>query len=197
MSEQTKIAIFSGIIIGIIITVGVIAVINREEIFPTENQEQEEASEQIVEDPNALPTVDGGTRERIQEIIETPEPGSTAEEDIAIPRYAAPAGKKGESALRTFDIKVESNAFIPSTIVVDEKDLVKLEITAQDADYDIFFPDLGVFKELPQGKLVKLQIQAYPFGKYQFFCKNACDEEVKGTLIANEIEVGETDTVLE
>ena len=59
-------------------------------------------------------------------------------------------------------------------------------IGPEDADYDIFFPDFGVYKELPEGKLATLQFQATPFGKYNFFCKNACEKEVRGTLIVNE-----------
>lgn len=188
MTDQTKIPLFAGILIGVVATLGVLAVLNRDKILPALERVGQGAPEQVKRNPNALPTVEGGTREKILRDVETPDAESTSTEGIAIPRYTTAAGKKGEASFRVFNVEVTNNAFIPETIVVNDGDLIKLEIQAKDGDYDIFFPDFGVYKELPEGKLVTLQFQAAPFGKYSFFCKNACKEDVRGTLIVNKRE---------
>ena len=185
-NEQTKVVVFTGIVIGVVATLGTIAILQKGKNAEISEGERESAQNERARNPNALPTVDGGTREKILQAIETPEEGSTSTEDTAIPRYTTDAGKKGEASFRVFNVEVRGGAFIPQTIVVNDRDLVKLEIRAEDADYDIFFPDFGVYKELPEGKLATLQFQATPFGKYNFFCKNTCEKEVRGTLIVNE-----------
>lgn len=186
MTDQTKVIVFTGIVIGIVGTLGTIAVLNKKDGIKTEEGSEQGARNERAQNPNTLPTVEGGTRERIQESVETPDAGTTSTEGVAIPRYTTAAGKKGEASFRVFNMEAVGKTFIPETIVVNDGDLIKLEIQAKDGDYDIFFPDFGVYKELPEGKLVSLQFQAAPFGKYAFFCKNACKEEMGGTLIVNE-----------
>ncbi len=186
MTEQTKVIVFTGIVIGMVGTLGTIAILQKGKDAGISEEEKKAQSERAL-NPNALPTVEGGTREKILQNIETPEAGSTSTKNTAIPRYTTLAGKKGEASFRVFYIEAANNAFIPETIVVNDMDLIKLEIQAKDGDYDIFFPDFGVYKELPEGKLVNLQFQAAPFGKYTFFCKNACEKEMRGTLIVNKV----------
>lgn len=130
----------------------------------------------------ALPTVEGGTRETIEQKIETPGVGAEVKNpDIAVPISAV---QTGPSSLRNFNLSVQDNKYIPSTIVVNEGDVIDISLTAVDADYDFFLPDFGIYKKVNKGETGKLQFQAYPFGKYVFYCKN-CAKEVKGTLIVN------------
>ncbi|MDP2704557.1 MAG: cupredoxin domain-containing protein [bacterium] len=187
MNEQTKVIVFTGIVIGIVATLGTIAILQKGKDAGISEEGKRAESERTV-NPNALPTVEGGTREKILQGVETPESGGTSTEGVAVPRYTTAAGRKGEALFRVFNIEVVNNAFIPETIVVNDMDLIKLEIQAKDGDYDVFFPDFGVYKELPEGETVNLQFQAAPFGKYTFFCKNTCNKDVRGTLIVNKQE---------
>ena len=135
----------------------------------------------------ALPTVEGGTREIIKEEIATPELGSTdAPEGVAVPTNVSQlSGPGGEISLRDFEIRAEGGKYVPATIVVNDGDVVKITFTAVDADYDIFIPDFGVLAVAKEGGVVKTQFQAAPFGEYEFFCKN-CGDKTEGRLIVNE-----------
>ena len=135
------------------------------------------------DEPDALPTVEGGTRKILSREIAAPQAGATSTpEDVAIPIDVTSVGKID---LYTFEIKGEGGKFIPSTLVVNELDLLIIRLTAVDADYNLSFPDFGVNKNVSQGETVKFQIQAGRFGEYQFFC-TVCVPEVVGTLIVNE-----------
>ncbi|MCR4328016.1 MAG: cupredoxin domain-containing protein [Patescibacteria group bacterium] len=135
------------------------------------------------ENENALGTVEGGTREKVQEKIATPEEGDTATPaNVAVPTTVVDTGK---SSFRHFDIAVTGNNYNPSTIVVNEGDVIDISLTAEDKDYNIFFPDFGVYKEVIKGQTGKLQFQGYPFGQYKFVC-DECTPSFEGKLIVNE-----------
>ncbi|MDP3784586.1 MAG: cupredoxin domain-containing protein [bacterium] len=137
-----------------------------------------------VKNPDALETVEGGTREKIKTEVKTPEPTDEAQsEDIAVPKAAIKVGEEKQSAIRIFELRGENEKFSPSTIVVNELDVVEIELNAVDRDYDIFFPDFGVIKTAKKGTTEKIQFQAYPFGEYAFKCKELCKAE--GKLIVN------------
>lgn len=139
------------------------------------------------ENPNALQTVEGGTREVVQNAIAAPDVNATSvPEGVAVPTNVSQlSGPGGEAALRNFEIKAEGGKFSPNTIVVNDGDIITIHLTAVDGDYNIFFPDFGVFQAVSQGQTVKRQFQATPFGQYEFFCKD-CNNDAKGTLIVNE-----------
>jgi heme/copper-type cytochrome/quinol oxidase subunit 2 len=136
------------------------------------------------ENAKALGTVEGGTREVVQERIATPgENAAAVPANVAVPTTVV---ETGPSAFRHFDISATGNAYSPSTIVVNEGDVIDLSFTATDRDYDIFFPDFGVYKAAKKGQTVKLQFQGYPFGQYAFRCSESCGSaKVEGKLIVN------------
>jgi len=137
--------------------------------------------------PKALPTVQGGTREVIQRKIATPELGATSTpKGVAVPTNVSQlSGPGGEAALRDFEIKADKGKFSPDTIVVNDGDVVTIHLTAVDADYNIYFPDFGMYLPVKKGETRKSQGQFTGVGQYQFFCKD-CNNEAKGTLIVNE-----------
>lgn len=135
------------------------------------------------EQKDALPTVEGGTRMVASETIKTPEVGSLATpEDVAVPINVL---ETGPSAFRQFEMKGEGGRYIPSTLIVNEGDVIDINFTAVDAKYNVFFPDFGVYRTIEKGTSMKIQFQGYPFGKYGFYCKDICGKEVTGTLIVN------------
>lgn len=136
------------------------------------------------EQENALPTVEGGTRIVVDETIKTPEVGaSSTPTDVAVPTNVL---ETGPSAFRQFEMKGEGGKYVPSTLVVNEGDVIDINFTAVDAKYNVFFPDFGVYRTIEKGTSMKIQFQGYPFGKYGFYCKDICGSEVTGTLIVNQ-----------
>ncbi len=136
------------------------------------------------ENPDALETTEGGTREIISQEIETPEAGATStSEDVAVPVNVA---EFKNVALRTFELRGEGGKYIPSIIVVDELDPITIKFTSVDADYKFFVPDFWVDRTIPQGETKDIKFQAAPYGEYQFYCKDVCKKEITGTLIVNQ-----------
>src|SRR3989338_5469138 len=179
-NKTTKqIVIGAGIGIGILILLVGVSAWNGKK-----GKEEGEINQKTVE--NGLEQIEGGTREKISEKIKTPEPGDKSKtEDVAIPTLAFQVDEKTQSSLRKFEIAVKGNAYVPSTIVVNEQDLLELVFLASDKDYDVFFPDMGIYKKLSKGEKATIEFQANPYGSYTFFCKEACVGEVRGSLIVN------------
>jgi len=133
------------------------------------------------ENAAALATVEGGTREQVEEDMTAPEPGDTpSNPSIAVPTSVSGSGPK----FRVFSIAASDGKFIPSTIIVGERDVIDLTIVAADADYDVFFPDFGVYKKIESGTSGKVQFQGTPYGSYVFTCRDACPSgSASGQLI--------------
>jgi plastocyanin len=135
--------------------------------------------------PLALPTVEGGTREVIRDSIDTPsELAANLPANIAIPMDVSPLGK-GEQTLREFAVTGEAGRYVPDTIVANDGDVVTVSFTASDANYNMFFPDFGVYQTVSRGETKRFQFQVYPFGQYQFYCKDICAGNMEGTLVVN------------
>ena len=131
---------------------------------------------------DTLETVAGGTRTTVKETIATPDVNSApVSKEVAVPTEVVPTG---EIATRKFTIRGEGQTFTPSTIVVNELDIVELRLEAVDGSYDIFFPDFAVSLKADKGGFGSAQFQATQFGQYGYVCKS-CAGEVKGTFIVN------------
>lgn len=138
-----------------------------------------------------LETVQGGTREKIDEdnIVLAPDKNDTVvPEGVAVPQdvITRPESENPSgSAFRDFNIKGENGRYTPDTIIVNELDVVNINFQSVDRDYNVFFSDFGIYKTIKKGVTGQIQFQAYPFGKYTFFCKDVCKDEVVGTFIVN------------
>ena len=84
--------------------------------------------------------------------------------DVAVPPTVL---QTGPSAFRHFDLSANGNAYCTSTIVVNEGDVIDLNFTAVDKNYDMFLPDFGISKAAAKGETVKLQFEGYPFRRIQ------------------------------
>jgi heme/copper-type cytochrome/quinol oxidase subunit 2 len=134
-------------------------------------------------DPNALPTVQGGTRTGIISDIPTPNAGAgSASSGVAIPVKMMDTGSV---SFRQFDVSGVGGKFSPDTIVVDEGDVIDLTLTATDGAYGIYFPDFAVSLAASEGKTAHAQFQATNYGQYRFYCDGSCVGDPKGTLIVN------------
>ena len=134
---------------------------------------------------NALPTVQGGTRQAVQEHIATPGLNATGTPaNIAIPTTVQ---QTGVIAARSFTITGTGGKFSPNTIVVNEGDVISLTLKAEDGTYNIFFPDFGVTLTAPKGGTATAQFQPSTYGQYQFYCDKVCSGKPTGTLIVNQV----------
>lgn len=139
--------------------------------------------------PAPLPTVEGGSRTEVSEEIETPEMNaSSVPEGVAVPRNTVSAGGPLNSSFRQFDVKGEGGKYAPGTIVVNENDIIDIFFESVDADYDLYFPDFGIYKKIVKGQKAKIQFQPSPYGEYKFYCKDSCgSRNVSGKLIVNKV----------
>ncbi len=136
------------------------------------------------EDPDALKTVEGGTRRKTEEQITVPEVGEVSLSGVAVPDKVENVGVLQR---RIFSMEGVDYAFSPGTIILNERDLVVINFTSVDADYDIFFPDFGVYKSIKRGDEERISFQVFDFGSYEFYCRDFCpgQQEIKGKLIVN------------
>ncbi len=135
------------------------------------------------ENKNALQTIEGGTREKIANDVKTPDVNATGTpKNVATPTNVV---ETGNIAFRQFTIQGNGGAFVPSTIVVNEGDVVDLTLQAVDGDYSVFFSDFGVYGIAKKGETKKIQFQAPSYGKYTFVCNDVCKSVISGTLIVN------------
>lgn len=183
-NQNKKTSIIIVIAVGIISIIGMFMFAQNREGGKGLFGEREKGTAETPANPDALTTVEGGTRKIIQTNIQTPEPNEAAPSaDVAVPKGVSVIGEKKQIALRTFGMRGENGAFSPRTLVVNDLDVIEIEFTAVDADYDIFFPDFGVLKKIGAGSTAMLQFQAPDFGEYEFGCKELC--KGKGKLIVN------------
>ncbi len=134
-------------------------------------------------DPNALPTVEGGTRVTIKNDIATPDQNASAvPAGVAVPVNVI---NTGPISFRQFNISGVKGQFSPDTIVVNEGDIIDLTLSATDGTYDMYFPDFAASLTASKGKTAHVQFQATIYGQYQFYCATSCSGNPQGTLIVN------------
>ena len=135
------------------------------------------------DDPNALPTVEGGTRIAVATSVPAPNTaGASSVSGVAVPVKVMATGSV---SFRQFDISGANGKFSPDTIVVNEGDVIDINLTSEDGTYSMYFPDFAVSLAASRGKTAHVQFQATNYGQYQFYCNGSCVGEPKGTLIVN------------
>ncbi|MEK7212498.1 MAG: cupredoxin domain-containing protein [Patescibacteria group bacterium] len=102
-------------------------------------------------------------------------------ENVAKPEVVGVGNPAGTTSYRSFSIKAEGDKFSPDTIVVKEKDTVRLSINAIDKDYDFTQPDYGFKVAVKKGDSKPLQFDASASGKFLFYCA-ACGGPNKGPI---------------
>lgn len=120
-----------------------------------------------------FPTI---TKEEIKptEKIIVPEINSTTTADVAIPLTVQAAAPGVSNKDRAFNLKAEKGVFIPSTIIVNTGDTVRINFTAVDKTYDFFLGDqYGVITQpIAKGQTaLPIVFQAWATGKFTFYCR--------------------------
>lgn len=83
------------------------------------------------------------------------------------------------------EMRAENNVFEPPSLIVREGDVVDINLSAMDRDYEVYLPGLGVYKLVAKGQKSKIQFQAYPAGEHAFACKADCANPPHGLLVIN------------
>lgn len=113
-----------------------------------------------------------------------PNEGDNVKGGVAVPQIQVPAHPSGAGTgdLRQFAITADNDAFTPATIIVKNGDIIDLEITAVDKNYDFTQPDYG-FSAVPvqKGTTAKIQFETLTTGKFTFYC-TSCGGPNKGPI---------------
>lgn len=118
--------------------------------------------------------------------IHVPEPNEkTGESGLAVPRSAQESFPGSKNKMRSFDITAEKTAFSINKIIVNQNDIVRIQFTALDKNYDLTLPALGISQKVQKGERKTVEFQAIADGTFVFSCLS-CDgskESMKGVLI--------------
>ena len=184
--------VFFGVF-GLIPLIGLTETLKKPELTPIVEEEiLQERLAPIIEEPVAEESVveEPSAEESLVEKLPSSElpPGPESQlfstpEGVAIP---VSVSKIGSGSFINFIIRGENKKYFPFKLVVDEGDIITIHFTSVDSDYNIFFPDFGVYRTIPIGETSKIQFQVSGVGEYQFFCKDVCQTEIIGTLIVNQ-----------
>lgn len=91
-----------------------------------------------------------------------------------------------ETQLREFDIIARRFEFEPSTIMVNQGDTVKLNITSIDTVHGLAISEFGVNVTLPVGQTKTIEFVADKTGSFTMYCSVYCGSDhlnMKGTLM--------------
>jgi cytochrome c oxidase subunit 2 len=90
---------------------------------------------------------------------------------------------------RVVEVEAKRYEFVPSPIVVEAGEPVKLEVTATDTAHGIGLEDFGIDERLPQGETRTVEFTPQEAGEYHIHCTVYCGpghEDMHGTLIVKE-----------
>jgi len=138
-------------------------------------EEIEEVVEMVVEkdvDDSSDPAV-----EVTEPVLEEPE--EVSEPVVEEPEEVAPV-------VKSFNITAKKFEFTPSSITVNEGDIVRITISSSDVSHGFSIPQFGVSKIIPAGGTVTVEFTADKKGSYKFFCIVFCGSghgSMRGTLV--------------
>jgi len=87
--------------------------------------------------------------------------------------------------VREFAVSGNSFAFSPSSLVVNQNDLVKITFTAQDQPHSFSIDEYRIVKRAGAGQTVTFEFRADRSGPFTFYCSLSQDakcKDMKGTL---------------
>lgn len=145
-------------------------------------KEEEKVSAAPTEAPKTLPeptAEKADAEEKVQPKAEETAPAPKAPEKPTTP-------KEKVVETKTFNVTAKKWEFSPSTITVNEGDVVVMHVTSVDVDHGIAITAFGVNETLKPGVTKTIQFVADKKGTYSFFCSVFCGSghsSMAGTLI--------------
>lgn len=161
MSKNTLIAIVVGVAV-VILVVGIA-------VFTKKGPQQYgTAGNAGVSSQTAAPAAPVTREPAPQNIVVPNQNTKNVPQNVALPDVVTPSSPT--SNLRSFEIKVQNNEFVPNTVIVKLNDLTQINITAVDKNYDFTQPDYGIKLAIPQGQTKVLKLTVSATGKFTFYC---------------------------
>jgi heme/copper-type cytochrome/quinol oxidase subunit 2 len=130
----------------------------------------------------AAPASSVVTRTSVPANTVVPDKGATGTPaNVAVPAVQGPGDSAGNVSYRSFNIKIENNAFSPSTVIVKQGDTVNISLTAVDGNYGFTQPDYGFNAPIAKGQTKNAQFQVLQSGDFLFYC-GSCGGPSKGPV---------------
>lgn len=99
--------------------------------------------------------------------------------EIAVPLIVSPASPGSSDSQRIFNIRAENDSYVPKTITAYVNDVVSVQFTAVDKDYDLIFSSNNMIVRAKKGETKSLQFNAYESGNFAIYC-STCGGPEKG-----------------
>ncbi len=101
------------------------------------------------------------------------------------PVHEAPAAPNVPQTLGIFDMTVAAKGFDPASITVKNKNLVTINLTAADGDYDFSMPYTGLYTLVKKGETKQISFQTTGTGTFVFECRDHCPSsgKIQGTVV--------------
>lgn len=109
-----------------------------------------------------------GTK-RVEFVPEVPK-DATATTPVA----AVPSANGGDTIFGLYRISASKNGFSPNLLTVKNGDVVKIEFTSVDGDYDLSIPQNGVSVFSRKGEMKKVSFIVDTVGTFLFECRDNC-----------------------
>jgi plastocyanin len=173
--NKKKILLLGGGVLVIIALVVIIIMTMNQKKTTTPSEETNTPTEQQGEKPEtSTPGAVDQYREEVPGDVKVPGMNETLtdaeKEVIAVPSIVTPAAPGASASFRSFSISGDGGKFVPAEIIARLNDIVHVNFTAVDKDYDIVFPSYGMRQSAKKGETKILEYQAVSEGSYTYYC---------------------------
>lgn len=102
-----------------------------------------------------------------------------------VPVASAPAAENSTAQFGVFKINIDKDGFHPNSLIVLKGNIVKIEATSLDGDYDMYIPQKEMYWKIPQGSTKPFTFTALETGTFLFKCRDFCPngKVFEGTII--------------
>lgn len=123
--------------------------------------------------------------------VKVPVPGEIIPDElkdiVAVPEEVLKPidGSDDGSKVGIFNVRGEGGKFIPSQLIINYNDVVKINISAIDADYDFVLKGYNMKQTIKMGETKSLGFQALKDGRFLFYCEvcGGVESEATGEIV--------------
>lgn len=102
-----------------------------------------------------------------------------------VPVVSAPAAENSTAQYGVFKITIDKDGFHPNSLIVVKGNIVKIEATSLDGDYDMWIPKKEMYWAIKKGETKPFTFTALEVGTFLFKCRDFCPsgKVFEGTII--------------
>jgi heme/copper-type cytochrome/quinol oxidase subunit 2 len=144
------------------------------------SQKKKPPEEQTIKQGETPTDVSATGTKRVEFVAEVPKNAT-----ITIPVAAVPSANGGNTIFGLYRISASKNGFSPNLLTVKNGDVVKIEFTSVDGDYDLSIPQNGVSIFSRKGETKKISFIVDTVGTFLFECRDSCPDgnKISGKFI--------------